>query len=48
MNFNNRIFVFLDRPDLELWNELLSVLSHAKKYIVTSLVEGEGKNITKK
>jgi hypothetical protein len=42
IDFKNRVLVFLDRPDPALWNELLSVLSHDKEYIVTSFVEGEG------
>ena len=42
VDFRDRVLVFLDRPDPALWNELLSVLSHDKKYIVTSFVEGEG------
>jgi len=42
IDFRDRVLVFLDRPDPALWNELLSVLSHDKEYIVTSFVEGEG------
>jgi DNA-binding Lrp family transcriptional regulator len=42
VDFRDKILVFLDRPDPALWNELLSVLSHDKEYIVTSFVEGEG------
>jgi len=42
VNFRDKILVFLDRPDPQLWNELLSVLSHDKEFIITSFVEGEG------
>ena len=42
IDFRDKILVFLDRPDPALWNELLSVLSHDKEYIITSFVEGEG------
>jgi len=42
VDFRDKILVFLDRPDPALWNELLSVLSHDKEFIVTSFVEGEG------
>lgn len=48
IDFRDKILVFLDRPDPSLWNELLSVLSHDKEYIVTSFVEGEGKKYTRK
>ncbi|MGC8618797.1 MAG: MarR family transcriptional regulator [Thermoplasmata archaeon] len=42
IDFHDKVLVFLDRPDPALWNELLSVLSHDKEYIITSFVEGEG------
>ena len=42
VDFRDKILVFLDRPDPQLWNELLSVLSHDKEFIITSFVEGEG------
>jgi len=42
VDFRDKILVFLDRPDPALWNELLSVLSHDKEFVVTSFVEGEG------
>jgi len=42
IDFRDKILVFLDRPDPALWNEILSVLSHDKEFIVTSFVEGEG------
>ncbi|MEM3859837.1 MAG: hypothetical protein QW478_10610 [Candidatus Micrarchaeaceae archaeon] len=48
IDFHNKILVFLDRPDPELWGELLSVLSHDKEYIITSFVEGEGKKYVRK
>ncbi|MEM4090307.1 MAG: hypothetical protein QXQ46_06105 [Thermoplasmatales archaeon] len=48
IDFHNKILVFLDRPDSELWNELLSVLSHDREYIISSFVEGEGKKYNKK
>ena len=48
VDFRNKVLVFLDRPDLALWNELLSVLSHDQEYIVTSFVEGEGFKRVKK
>lgn len=48
VDFRDKVLVFLDRPDNALWNELLSVLSHDKEYIVTSFVEGEGRKYNKK
>jgi len=42
IDFRDKTLVFLDRPDPALWNEILSVLSHDKEYIITSFVEGEG------
>ena len=48
IDFRDRVLVFLDRPDDALWNEILSILSHDKEFIVTSFVEGEGKKYNKK
>ena len=48
VDFRDKILIFLDRPDPQLWNELLSVLSHDKEFIITSFVEGEGIKRNKK
>ncbi|MEM3192922.1 MAG: hypothetical protein QW292_12735 [Candidatus Parvarchaeota archaeon] len=48
IDFHNKILVFLDRPESELWNELLSVLSHDREYIISSFVEGESIKYNKK
>ena len=48
IDFRNKILVFLDKPEIELWNELLSTLSHDQMYIVTGFVEGEGRKYVRK
>jgi len=47
IDLENKIIIFLDRPQPELWRSLLSVLSHDSYFTETIFVEGVGKLYTK-
>ena len=47
ISLEHRIIAFLDRPNTQLWNTLLSILSHDSYYTEMKFVEGKGKLYTK-
>lgn len=47
ISLEHRVIAFLDRPKPQLWNTLLSILSHDSYYTEMKFVEGKGKLYTK-